>query len=237
MRLVGGSSDTSKQCMDVIVDCRAGPCSPPGPAWRMRSPSLNRDQPESHETDKDRECLADASDLRKSSDRHFENLFSKSKNCKSSVTKSKYGFAKAWSSLLQNRSKVVCTSQVAPGDALSSITSQEWTDENIYASEVSFGSKSPARKPNRKSWFGLRWRSSKHNVHKADEIVMNADDCVQLPFCLPRNGFGHSKSDDAFEKSNYFGACQDLCVEFEQPLGALFCSLPSCNPRLPGTII
>jgi len=243
MRLVSESSKATKQCMDIIVDCRVGPCSPPGPAWRMRSQSLSRDRPESHEPDipdssQDSGCLADASDLRKSNDMNSENLFFRStNNCKSSVTKSKYGFAKAWTSLLQKRSRAICPSQVAPADTLNSITAQESTNDNICKSQVILGNKSGAGRPNKNSWFRLRWRSPKHNVHKADEIIMNADGCAQLPFCPSRNRLGRSKSNEAFEKSNIFGACEDLCLEFERPLGTLFCSLPSCNPGLPGTIM
>lgn len=237
MRLVGENSKATKQCMDIIVDCRVGPRSPLGPAWRMRSPSLGRDQPEYHEEDvpnsnQDSGCLADASDLRESNDMNSEYLFCKSKaNCKSSVTKSKRGFAKAWTSLLQKRSRAICPSQVASAET------QELTDDSTCKSQVILGNKSRAGMPNTKSWFKWRWRSPKDHVHKADDVVLNADGRVQFPFSLSRNRLGRSKSDKAFEKSNMFGACEDLCFEFERPLGALFCSLSPCNPGLPGTIM
>lgn len=233
-----------KPCMDIIVDCRVGPCSPAGPAWRMRSQSLSRDLSDSHEADipdhgQDRACLSDVANSRHTDDMKCEDLFSPSKNsCKTSVTKSKYGLAKAWTSLLRRKPKEARPSQVAPADALSSITTQQWTDDDIGKFQVTFDNKSPVGIWDKKTWLRLRWRSPKHDVRKADQIIVHTDGCVQLPLCLPQQvGRGECESEDAFEKPDRFGAYEDLCLEFEKPLGALLGSLPSCNPGVPGTLM
>lgn len=235
MRLIG-NSDAVKPCMDIIVDCRVGPASPAGPAWRMRS--RRDDALEADTTDNSQAPghLADISDSLGTADMNFEDVFSPSKNtCKTSVTKSKYGFAKAWTSLLRKRTKVTCPSQVAPADALSSIASQQWTDDNVGKCRMTFD-KSPVGMRDKNTWFRLRWRSPQHDVRKADQIVVHTDGCVELPFCLPQK-VGHGKTEDAFEEPNLFGACGDLCFEFERPLEALLGKLPSCNPGLPGTLM